>query len=167
MAADTGRRAAVITISDGCANGTRTDTSGDAAEAWLIQLGIRAVARQVVPDDAEAISAAVLDAAASAHLVVTTGGTGLGPRDVTPQTVGPLLDYPIPGIAEAMRSAGRRSTPHAMLSRQLAGVSGGALVLVLPGSTSGVIESLDAVAAALPHALDILAGATGHAEPQD
>jgi molybdopterin adenylyltransferase len=91
-------------------------------------------------------------------LIVLTGGTGLGPRDVTPQAVEPLLDYPVPGIAEAMRAAGLRKTPHAMLSRSLAGVIGRTLVLALPGSPRGVVDSLEAVMEALPHGLRTLRG---------
>jgi molybdenum cofactor synthesis domain-containing protein len=96
--------------------------------------------------------------AADPDLIVLTGGTGLGPRDVTPQAVEPLLDYAVPGIAEAMRAAGLRKTPHAMLSRSLAGVIGRTLVLALPGSPRGVVDSLEAVMEALPHGLRTLRG---------
>jgi len=91
-------------------------------------------------------------------VIVLTGGTGLGPHDVTPQALEPLLDYPIPGIAEAMRAAGLRKTPHAMLSRSVAGVKGQTIILALPGSPRGVADSLDAVMEALPHGLRTLRG---------
>jgi len=118
--------------------------------------------RRVVADSVEEIRSAVGDALPDADLVVLVGGTGLGPRDVTPQALAPLLDYEVPGMAEAMRREGARSTRLAMLSRQLAGVAGGSLVLALPGSPRAVGESLDAVWEALPHALTLLRGETRH-----
>jgi molybdopterin adenylyltransferase len=151
-------RAAVLTVSDAGARGERADQSGDVIGSRLVGLPAEVVSRAVVPDDAPAIGEAVRAAAAAADLLVVTGGTGLGPRDVTPQTVAPLLDYEVPGMAEAMRSRGLASTPHAMLSRQVVGVRGGCLVLCLPGSPRAVAECLDAVWAALPHALRLLAG---------
>jgi molybdenum cofactor synthesis domain-containing protein len=150
--------AAVLTVSDAGARGERADTSGEVICERLAGLPASVVTRAVVPDEPDAIRAAVLEATASAGLLVITGGTGLGPRDVTPQTVGPLLDYQVPGMAEAMRSRGLASTPHAMLSRQVVGVRGGCLVLALPGSPRAVAECLDAVWEALPHALRLLAG---------
>ncbi|TMD92843.1 MAG: hypothetical protein E6I76_16125, partial [Chloroflexi bacterium] len=111
----------------------------------LAGLPATVVSRALVPDEPEAIAAAVVEAAAAAALLVITGGTGLGPRDVTPQSIAPLLDYEVPGMAEAMRSRGLASTPHAMLSRQVAGVRGGCLVLALPGSPRAVAECLDTV----------------------
>jgi molybdenum cofactor synthesis domain-containing protein len=150
--------AAVLTVSDAGARGERADTSGEVICERLAGLPATVVTRAVVPDEPDAIRAAVLEATASAGLLVITGGTGLGPRDVTPQTVGPLLDYQVPGMAEAMRSRGLASTPHAMLSRQVVGVRGGCLVLALPGSPRAVAECLDAVWEALPHALRLLAG---------
>jgi molybdenum cofactor synthesis domain-containing protein len=150
--------AAVLTVSDAGARGERADTSGQVICERLAGLPASVVTRAIVPDEPDAIRAAVLEATASAGLLVITGGTGLGPRDVTPQTVGPLLDYQVPGMAEAMRSRGLASTPHAMLSRQVVGVRGGCLVLALPGSPRAVAECLDAVWEALPHALRLLAG---------
>jgi molybdenum cofactor synthesis domain-containing protein len=150
--------AAVLTVSDAGARGERADTSGEVICERLAGLPASVVTRAVVPDEPDAIRAAVLEATASAGLLVITGGTGLGPRDVTPQTVGPLLDYQVPGMAEAMRSRGLAATPHAMLSRQVVGVRGGCLVLALPGSPRAVAECLDAVWEALPHALRLLAG---------
>jgi molybdenum cofactor synthesis domain-containing protein len=116
----------------------------------------------VVADEVEAIRAAIRDAAGAADLIVLTGGTGLGPRDVTPQAIAPLLDYEVPGMAEAMRAAGLRSTPRAMLSRQVVGVMGGRLVVALPGSPRAVVEGLAAIWDALPHALALLGGDTVH-----
>ncbi len=150
--------AAVLTVSDAGARGERADTSGQVICERLAGLPASVVTRAIVPDEPDAIRAAVLEATASAGLLVITGGTGLGPRDVTPQTVGPLLDYQVPGMAEAMRSRGLAATPHAMLSRQVVGVRGGCLVLALPGSPRAVAECLDAVWEALPHALRLLAG---------
>ena len=151
-------RVAVLTVSDAGARGERADASGDAICQRLAGLPATVVSRALVPDEPEAIAAAVVEAAAAAALLVITGGTGLGPRDVTPQSIAPLLDYEVPGMAEAMRSRGLASTPHAMLSRQVAGVRGGCLVLALPGSPRAVAECLDTVWEALPHALGLLAG---------
>ena len=163
MSGDAGWRVAVITVSDSRARADGADDpSGDAIAERVRDLPGRVVLRRVVADEAEEIRSAVSEALPAVDLVVLTGGTGLGPRDVTPQAVGPLLDYEVPGMAEAMRREGLRSTAHAMLSRQLAGVSGSTLVLALPGSRRAVLESLDAVWDALPHALALLRGETGH-----
>ncbi len=150
-------RAYVLTVSDRSARGERADETGPTLAARLRDLG-HAVHVDVVPDDALLIADAVSAAASRHDLVVVAGGTGLGPRDVTPQAVGTVLDYEIPGFGELMRAEGRRSTPLASLSRSLAGVAGSTLVLVVPGSPRGALELLDAVAALLPHALDTLAG---------
>lgn len=156
-------QAAVITVSDTRARDrTESDPSGDAIVARLGELPADVIARQTVADVVTDIRAALRTALADAQLVVLTGGTGLGPRDVTPQAVSPLLDYQIPGMTEAMRREGLRSTAHAMLSRQVAGVSRGRLVLALPGSPRAVREGLDAIWDALPHALRLLAGDTAH-----
>ncbi len=150
-------RALVLTVSDRSARGERADATGPAVAERLRGMG-HDVAVEVVEDDAIAI-AEVMSAAVGDHdLVVLAGGTGLGPRDVTPQAVQTILDYEIPGFGELMRAEGRRSTPLAALSRSLAGVAGRTLVLVVPGSPRGAVESLDAVAPLLPHALDTLAG---------
>ena len=163
MNGEGGWRAAVITVSDSRARSDAAeDPSGDAIAERLPDLPGRVVLRRVVADDPEEIRVAVREALPAADLVVLTGGTGLGPRDVTPQALSPLLDYEVPGMAEAMRREGLRSTAYAMLSRQLAGVSGRTLVLALPGSRRAVLESLDAVWDALPHALALLGGETGH-----
>lgn len=158
-------RAAVLTVSDAGARGERADTSGDVICARLAALPAGVVSRAIVPDERGAIRTAAAAACDAADLLVITGGTGVGPRDVTPQSVGPLLDYEVPGMAEAMRMKGLASTPHAMLSRQVVGVRGGCLVLCLPGSPKAVAECLDAVWEALPHALRLLAGERPSHEP--
>lgn len=155
---------AEITVSDSHRGVDADDRSGDVIVARFALLPADVVARASVPDDIQAIRTAIKDAAAKADVLILTGGTGLGPRDVTPQALEPLLDYQVPGMAEAMRQQGLSSTPNAMLSRQVVGVIGSCLVLSLPGSPRAVAECLDAVWPALPHALDLLAGATRHDE---
>ncbi len=159
-------RALVVTVSDGVAHGTREDASGDALQRRLTELGYD-VGRQVVPDEMEHIAGAVSDASGHYRLVVTTGGTGLGPRDRTPQTLHALLDYEIPGFGELMRGFGRTKTPLADLSRSLAGALGSTLVIAVPGSVSGATESLQAVEPLLEHALETLGGDTQHVEKPD
>lgn len=157
------RSATVITISDRASAGSREDESGPALVERLVALGFDCDTA-VVADQMEDIAMAVARASESSTLVVTTGGTGLGPRDRTPQTLAVLLDYEIPGFGEAMRAAGRRSTPMADLSRSLAGVMGKTLVVAVPGSRSGAVESLSALEPLLGHALETLAGQTEHHE---
>jgi molybdopterin adenylyltransferase len=153
-------RACVLTVSTKGARGERVDESGEKVSEALARVPCEIVGRAVVSDEIEDIQRQIHEwrRAAEPDLIVLTGGTGLGPRDVTPQAVEPLLDYCVPGIAEAMRAAGLRKTPHAMLSRSLAGVIGRTLVLALPGSPLGVADSLDAVMEALPHGLRTLRG---------
>lgn len=155
------RRAAVITASDGVAAGVREDASGAALEARLGESGYE-VTRTLVPDDMDRIRAALVAAAPDHDLVVTTGGTGLTPRDVTPQATRGAIDYEVPGLAEAMRAAGRAITPLADLSRGVVGVRGRTLIVNLPGSPKGALESLAAIEAVLDHALETLAGPFDH-----
>ena len=156
------RRALVVTVSDGVAAGTREDSSGALLEERLAALDF-AVERAAVPDEQERIASTIVTAAdGGVSLVVTTGGTGLGPRDRTPEAVSSVIEYLVPGFGEAMRSVGRTHTPLASLSRSLGGVRGGCLILCLPGSPSGAAESIDAVADLLDHALRMVAGRTSH-----
>jgi len=155
------RSALVLTASDRSAAGEREDASGAGIAERLASLGFR-VERGVVPDDRPAIEGALKAAAATHPLVVTTGGTGLTPRDVTPQATLAVIDYEVPGLAEAMRAAGRASTPMADLSRSVAGVRGGSLIVNLPGSPKAALESLEAIVPVLDHALDTLAGPFDH-----
>jgi molybdopterin adenylyltransferase len=152
----------VLTVSDGVAAGAREDASGPAVAERLAGLGF-AVERGLVPDDVPAIRAAISTAAARFAVVITTGGTGLTPRDVTPQATAPMLDYEIPGLAEAMRADGRAKTPMASLSRGVVGVRGRCLVVNLPGSPRGALESLASLEPVLAHALETLAGPFSHA----
>ena len=156
------RSVLVLTASDRSAAGSRADTSGELVGARLEAIGFR-VDRAVVADDVAAIADALVAGAATHVLVVTTGGTGLTPRDVTPQATRTVLDYEIPGIAEAMRADGRRRTPFAALSRGVAGVRGRTLIVNLPGSPKGAVESLETVVPLLGHALETLAGPFDHA----
>ena len=157
-----GLPALVLTVSDGVAAGTREDRSGEAVAERLAALGF-VVRRQVVADEPERIGPIVADAAdGGTRLVVTSGGTGLGPRDRTPEGIDPIVDYVVPGFGEAMRAEGRTHTPLASLSRSLGAVRGRTLVLCLPGSPKGALESLDAVEMILGHTLETLAGRTAH-----
>lgn len=154
--------AAVVTVSDGVAAGTREDRSGPAVMGVLADAGFEVVERRVVADERPDIVRALAELADLAHLVVTTGGTGLGSRDVTPEATAEVVEREVPGLAEAMRAAGRASTPLADLSRGLVGTVGRSLVINLPGSVRGARESLAAVLDALQHALELLAGHTTH-----
>jgi molybdopterin adenylyltransferase len=158
----TERSALVLTASDRSAAGTREDRSGELVAEQLTGLGF-AIERRVVADEQWLIEEALVEGAGRHALIVTTGGTGLTPRDVTPQATAAVIDYEVPGIAEAMRAEGRRSTPLASLSRAIVGVRGQTLIVNLPGSPKGAIESLAAILAILPHALETLAGPFEHA----
>jgi molybdenum cofactor synthesis domain-containing protein len=157
-----GNTAIVYTVSDRCHAGKRQDLSGPAVAARLTQLGFEVVARAVVPDELEQLTESLRSAAARVRLVVTTGGTGIAARDITPEATRAVCEKLIEGIPELMRAAGTVHTPTAALSRALCGSRGDALILNLPGSPEGAVTSLDAVAHLLEHALALLAGETEH-----
>jgi molybdopterin adenylyltransferase len=156
------RTALVLTASDRSAEGSRDDASGDALEARLAGLGFT-VDRVVVADDRGEIAARLRAGAGGHALIVTTGGTGLTPRDVTPQATRDVIDYEVPGLAEAMRADGRAKTPFAALSRSVVGVLGRTLIVNTPGSPKAAMESFEAIAPVLDHALETLAGPFDHA----
>ena len=154
--------AAVLTISDSSARGQRPDLSGPAVRAALERRDFRVLATQVVGDEQTAIQEAILEMASRVQLVVTTGGTGIAERDVTPEATRAVCSRLVEGVAERMRAMGAQTTPLAALSRGVCGICGRALVLNLPGNPQAATESLSAVLDLLPHALDLLAGKTEH-----
>ncbi len=154
--------AAVVTVSDSCTRGERKDTSGPAVAELLSNSGFQVTRRDVVPDDSTLIQSALLKLATQVHLIVTTGGTGIAQRDITPEATETICDRLIPGVAERIRTEGSKKTPFATLSRGVCGVHGSCLILNLPGSPAGAAESLQAVLEILPHALNLLAGKTEH-----
>jgi len=162
MARPAANSATVITVSDSCFAGAREDISGPAVVARLTELGFKVSNSTICPDDAGALVDALRVAAVRFRLVVTTGGTGIGPRDVTPEATRVICTKLLDGIPELMRSAGLNQTPYAPLSRALCGTAAHALILNLPGRPEGAIASLNAVAHLLPHALEILSGHTEH-----
>ena len=152
--------AAVLTISDSGAAGEREDTSGQAVRELLESIGINVAKYEIVPDSQATVEARLREWGDSGEvqLIVTTGGTGLGPRDVTPEATNAVVDYEVPGIAEAMRAEGLKHTPMSMISRAMAGVRNGVLIINLPGSPKGVRENLSVALPVLTHAIELLAG---------
>ena len=157
-------QAAVLTISDSASAGARADRSGPAVCERLEQLGWSVPVTEVIPDERAVISARLSALADSGRVaaIFTTGGTGLAERDVTPEAARAVLDREIPGFGELMRARGRESTPLAALSRSLAGTRGRVLIVTLPGSPKGALESLNAIVELVPHVLELLGGRTGH-----
>ena len=160
-------RAGVLTISDKASQGKRMDESGDAAVSMLEDQGFSIQEKKVVPDDGKQIEDTLVNWVDEENLslIITSGGTGLSPTDVTPQAVEKIIDYQVPGISEAMRAASLKKTPHAMLSRAVAGVRGSCLIINLPGSPGGVKDNLSVVLPALKHALSKLGGDTSDCTP--
>ena len=157
-----GPTAAVITVSDSCASGNRTDLSGPAVGELLRKRNFSLMGTEVVPDDQAAIQTAIAYWVQEAQLVVTTGGTGIAERDVTPEATRAVCERLLEGVAERMRFEGGKKTPLAALSRGLCGVRGKSLILNLPGSPAGAVDSLEAVIDLVPHALQLLSGNTKH-----
>jgi molybdopterin adenylyltransferase len=154
-------RVALLTISDSVSSGKRRDASGQALADRCRQLGWEIVRSHIVADDKDAIAAYLRECAdsGSVNLVLTTGGTGLGPRDVTPEALAAICERLVPGLGERMREVGCRANPRAALSRSGAGTRGSTVIVNLPGSPLGAVESLDAIAELLPHAIEVMGGA--------
>jgi len=159
-------KAAVLTISDSASAGSRVDRSGPAVRDRLEQLGWKVSVMEAIPDEEPQIRARLATLADSGQVsaIFTTGGTGVASRDVTPEATRSVLDREIPGLAELMRARGRESTPLAVLSRSVAGTRGAVLIVNLPGSPKGAVESLNAIVELAPHVLDLLRGKTEHAQ---
>jgi molybdopterin adenylyltransferase len=154
--------AAVLTVSDSCARGERADLSGPAVAEVLGRRNFLVVVRSLVADERAAIQEKLMELCRSARLVVTTGGTGIAPRDVTPEATVAVCERLVEGVAEQMRLRGVQKTRFAALSRAVCGVRRTSLILNLPGSPAGAVESLEAVIDLLPHALELIAGKIGH-----
>ncbi len=157
-------RAAILTISDGVSAGTREDRSGVVLRERIVELGWEVASVGVVADETQSIAATIspLAHSGSVDVVVTTGGTGVSLRDVTPEAMKSIADREIPGFGEVMRAEGRKSTKFAPLSRSAAYILGSTLIVTLPGSPRGALESLNAVVELIPHVVDLLHGQTGH-----
>jgi molybdenum cofactor synthesis domain-containing protein len=157
-------RAVVITVSDACSRGERTDDSGEGLKNLLQQRGAEIVASEIVSDDLEPLSQTLRRYAQmpTVNLIITTGGTGLGPRDNTPEATQRILERQVPGISEAMRAESLKFTPMAMISRGVSGVCSDTLIINLPGSPKAVNESFEVISPVLHHAMELLAGRTKH-----
>src|SRR5215468_10936241 len=156
------KRAVVVTISDSAHEGTREDRSGPAVRSRLLELGWTVDAIEVIPDERARIATRLRELAQDSLAIFTTGGTGVAARDVTPEATRDVIEREVPGFGETMRAEGRKSTPLAALSRSIAGTRGVALIVNLPGSPKGAIESLNAIVELVPHVLDLLRGKTAH-----
>jgi molybdopterin adenylyltransferase len=155
------RRAVVLTISDSSFRGQREDRSGPAVRERLERAGW-SVACEILPDERDRIAGRLLELAGTVEAIVTTGGTGVAARDVTPEATRAVVEKEIPGLAERMRAEGMKKTPLAALSRSVAGTRAATLIVNLPGSPKGAVESLNAILDLMPHVADLLAGKTGH-----
>ncbi len=160
-------KAAILTLSDKGSRGERADASGPALEKWLAERDVETTRTAVIPDEADQISATLREWAdgGTFDLILTTGGTGVSPRDVTPEATMRILDRVIPGFGEVMRLKSLEKTPHAMISRAVAGIRGNTLIINLPGSPKGAIENLEAVWPAVPHAVEKIQGDTRDCAP--